>query len=283
MRLQLKDLMRHYQRTNRPLIDSTKSYLLDYENNYEDYDILTLKKYGNLILDTDYDTISNELIKEMDMIISGVIRLNNKKYEKLLEALSQEFSPIENYDRYEDITNTEGTRTDSNTYDVIKHTDTYGAKHEKTTNGQVGITTSYDDTHTDVTIGETSNSVYNKTAGINTEDAVVKDVTDTEVNSQTNSTDTDAYDVTTTTDSHDVDVNTDQYINMHKEDGRTDSMVKGQQVNTTVSHIHGNIGVTTSTSMVLEFASLYDKLNFMNVILLDVVNAITIPMFGGGC
>lgn len=257
--------MKHLMMMDRPLIQITKSYMIDYSNNYDEYDINIRKRYGHLILDTDAESIDAALLAEIDLIIKGVFLLNDKKYDKIVEALAAEFSPIENYDRYEDATITEGQRQDQTSIGEMSTTDTYGQKE---------TTTSYDEMHTDTTIGATSGSITGKVTGFNTSDLATNNRQESESQSQTNSQDTDAYDVTETTEKH---------ADTHVTDARSDSFTKGSQVNTTISHIHGNIGVTQSSDMIRNYVSLYDDINLYEIIFEDVVNAITIPMFGGDC
>lgn len=174
---------------------------------------------------------SSLLLEELDVSTDIFIQLCTASINKLWTLESVNFSPIENYDRYEDIT-------------------TIRSGNENTEFAKDGT-----ETETTTTTGNVINSLKNNQ-------------TETTKNEPTSYT-TNLIDTSTTEYSGDADTNTTFYDNLKniKENTYTNrkdttTHTYNDVKDTHEAHIHGNIGVTTATAMMTEYVDFYSTYNF---------------------
>lgn len=151
-------------------------------------------------------------------------------FTKWVEALSYNFNPIENYDRFEEYT--------------------------KTNTGTVADNGSSSNTGTVTDSGSTSNTGTQQNSGSNTDkvSAFNSDTMRDSTTSTASNTRTDNLASTATN------TRTDN-LSSTANNTRTDNLSEHN-----ISHIHGNIGVTTSSAMVSEYWRTYEELNIYNQI-----------------
>ena len=230
---------------NKSISDTIKllpdSALLDnewcnfYKTNYKSIDSLAYKMYGSYVLDDVENPLktmdTNTLIEELTLNATMFLE-NNKTYlNRLWEIESLNFSPIENYDRYEDI---KDIRSGNETTELSK---TGSESEVSTMNGSV-------------------------------ENAIKNNQKETIKNEPT-SYNTNLIDTSTTEYSGVADTNTTSYNNLTTANeteftGRKDKTTHDYNniTDTHNAHIHGNIGVTTSTAMMTEYINFYTTYNF---------------------
>lgn len=206
-----------------------------YKNNYKNIDSLAYKMYGSYVLEDIENPLktqdTNTLIEELALNATMFLETNKTYLNRLWEIESLNFSPIENYDRYEDI---KDIRTGNEVTTLIK---TGNSKEVNTTNGNV------------------SNAVKNNQKEIN--------------KSEPTSYNTNLIDTVTTEYSGDSDTSTTTYNNLTHAKETTYNNVKDDNTHSYNdvtdshnAHIHGNIGVTTSTAMMSEYINFYTTYNF---------------------
>lgn len=206
-----------------------------YKANYKSIDSLAYKMYGSYVLEDIENPLktqdTNALLEELTLNATMFLESNKTYLNRLWEIESLNFSPIENYDRYEDI---KDIRSGNEVTTLIKT----GTEAEvNTTNGNV------------------SNAVKNNQKEIN--------------KSEPTSYNTNLIDTVTTEYSGDSDTSTTTYNDLtHKKD-TTYNNVKDDNTHSYNdvtdshnAHIHGNIGVTTSTAMMSEYINFYTTYNF---------------------
>lgn len=206
-----------------------------YKDNATIIDNICYRLYGqNVLEDTVDPTLSNDTVTlTSELLFNSNLFINSCKtsLNRLWELESVNFSPIENYDRYEDIstvrsgnetteldkagTEKETSITNGAVENAIKNNQTETIKNEPT-----AYTTNLIDTSTTEYSGnaDTSTTTYNG-------------LTDIKETAYTDRKDTTTHNYNNITDKHEA-------------------------------HIHGNIGVTTATSMMSEFVSFYSTYNF---------------------
>lgn len=206
-----------------------------YKDNATIIDNICYRLYGqNVLEDTVDPTITNDTATlTSELLFNSNLFINSCKssINRLWELESVNFSPIENYDRYEDIstvrsgnetteldkagTEKETSTTNGAVENAIKNNQTEIVKNEPTS-----YTTNLIDTSTTEYIGnaDTSTTTYNG-------------LTDVKETAYTDRKDTTTHNYNNITDKHEA-------------------------------HIHGNIGVTTATAMMSEFVSFYSTYNF---------------------
>ena len=206
-----------------------------YKTNYKNIDSVAYKMYGSYVLEDVENPLktldTTALIEELTLNATMFLETNETYLNRLWEIESLNFSPIENYDRYEDI---KDIRTGNEVTTLIK---TGTSKEVNKTNGNV------------------SNAVKNNQKEIN--------------KSEPTSYNTNLIDTVTTEYSGDSDTSTTTYNNLTHEKDTTYNDVKDDNTHSYNdvtdshnAHIHGNIGVTTSTAMMSEFVSFYTSYNF---------------------
>ena len=206
-----------------------------YKTNYKSIDSLAYKMFGSYVLEDVENPLktldTTTLIEELALNATMFLETNESYLNRLWEIESLNFSPIENYDRYEDI---KDIRSGNEVTTLIKT----GAESEiNTTNGNV------------------SNAVKNNQKEIN--------------KSEPTSYNTNLIDTTTTEYTGESDTSTTTYNDLTHEKATTYNNVKDDNTHSYNdvtdshnAHIHGNIGVTTSTAMMSEFVSFYTSYNF---------------------
>lgn len=205
-----------------------------YKDNATIIDNICYRLYGqNVLEDTADPTITNDTATlTSELLFNSNLFINSCKssINRLWELESVNFSPIENYDRYEDIST---VRSGNETTELDK---AGTEKETSTTNGAV-------------------------------ENAVKNNQTEIVKNEPTSYT-TNLIDTSTTEYSGNADTSTTTYNGLTdvKETAYTDRKdTTTHNYNITdkhEAHIHGNIGVTTATAMMSEFVSFYSTYNF---------------------
>ena len=135
-------------------------------------------------------------------------------WKKVYTALTAEYSPIENTDRYEDITDTTKVKTTDNTTDKRS--------------GRTSVTGS-----DSITFNEGNRSTTESVTGFNAD--TFKNNAKTETNHATDTTEGTNTATTEATNTNDID--------------RTETE---ERTYTHINHTHGNIGVTTNQKMITE-------------------------------
>lgn len=208
-----------------------------YKDNATIIDNICYRLYGqNVLEDTVDPTITNDTATlTSELLFNSNLFINSCKssINRLWELENVNFSPIENYDRYEDIstvrsgnetteldkagTEKETSTTNGAVENAVKNNQTEIVKNEPTS-----YTTNLIDTSTTEYIGnaDTSITTYNG-------------LTDVKETAYTDRKDTTTHNYNNITDKHDA-------------------------------HIHGNIGVTTATAMMTEYVDFYSTYKFWN-------------------
>lgn len=206
-----------------------------YKTNYKSIDSLAYKMYGTYVLEDIENPLKTQdttkLLDELTLNATMFLESTKTYLNRLWEIESLNFSPIENYDRYEEI---KDIRTGNEVTTLIK---TGNSKELNTTNGNV------------------SNAVKNNQKEIN--------------KSEPTSYNTNLIDTVTKEYSGDSDTSTTTYNNLTNEKEITYNNVKDDNTHCYNdvtdkhnAHIHGNIGVTTSTAMMSEYINFYTTYNF---------------------
>ena len=206
-----------------------------YKTNYKSIDSLAYKMFGSYVFDDVENPLKTKdttaLLEELTLNATMFLETNETYLNRLWEIESLNFSPIENYDRYEDI---KDIRSGNETTELSK---TGKESEVSTTNGSV-------------------------------ENAIKNNQKETIKNEPT-SYNTNLIDTSTTEYIGDADTNTTSYNNLSttNESEFTDRKDKTTHdynniTDTHNAHIHGNIGVTTSTAMMSEYINFYTTYNF---------------------
>lgn len=206
-----------------------------YIDNANAIDNIAYRMYGENVLEdvtnpletNNTSLLLEELTDNTDIFLQTATTSINNLWK--LESIN--FSPIENYDRYEDITTTR-------------------SGNENTEFEKAGT-----ETETTTTTGNVINSLKNNQ-------------TETTKNEPTSYT-TNLVDTSTTEYSGEADTNTMSYDNLKntKENSYTNRKDTTTHTYNDIkdkheAHIHGNIGVTTATAMMTEYVDFYSMYNF---------------------
>lgn len=206
-----------------------------YKDNATIIDNICYRLYGQNVLDDTADpTITNDTATlTSELLFNSNLFINSCKssINRLWELESVNFSPIENYDRYEDIST---VRNGNETTELDK---AGTEKETSTTNGAVENTVKNNQTEIvkneptsyATNLIDTSTTEYSGNADTST--TTYNGVTDVKETAYTDRKDTTTHNYNNITDKHEA-------------------------------HIHGNIGVTTATAMMSEFVSFYSTYNF---------------------
>lgn len=223
-----------------------------YTKNHVAIDTMLKTMYGNYVL----PDISSPFETEKYIIVDEQIKLSEQfiiTCEEPLKRLwmleSVEFSPIENYDRYENLAHVKTGSEEVTSTDIADNSDTKadtGTDLNTTIqNGEVDNTNSGGISSEE----NTSDTSYN-TNLVNTVTNETTDTTKTVTEYKQLQTQTSIEKGTTTTLSHKVD------------ETHNESRVYHDVTDAEDNHIHGNIGVTTAVAMMTEYVSFYDSYNF---------------------
>lgn len=208
---------------------------LMYKDNATIIDNICYRLYGQNVLEdtadptitSDTATLTSELLFNSNLFINSCKSSINRLWE--LESVN--FSPIENYDRYEDISTVrsgnETTELDKSGTEKETST-TNGAVENAVKNNQTEIVKNEPTSYTTNLI-DTSTTEYSGNADTST--TTYNGLTDVKETAYTDRKDTTTHNYNNITDKHEA-------------------------------HIHGNIGVTTATAMMSEFVSFYSTYNF---------------------
>ena len=197
---------------------------------------LTLYSYNNLVFDRmkpyiptgiEGDDVINSILlntAELEVLYPNPESFMNfvgvwaksraNAWQRVYSALVAEYSAIENYDRYEDISDT-----------------SHGNSTDNTTDTRQGFTTV--NSSDSITFNEGNRATTESVTGFNSESFANKSKTET----------THATDTTTGTNESKTEAANRNTIGRTAEEDRTNSRT---------SHIHGNIGVTTAQKMITE-------------------------------
>lgn len=206
-----------------------------YIANAKTIDTIAYRMFGYNVLEDVSNPLetnnSSLLLEELDVGTDIFLQSATSAISNLWKLESVNFSPIENYDRYEDIT-------------------TIRSGNENTEFAKDGT-----ETETTTTTGNVINSLKNNQ-------------TETTKNEPTSYT-TNLVDTSTTAYSGDADTNTTSYDNLKntKENSYTNRKDTTTHTYNDITdkhsaHIHGNIGVTTATAMMTEYVDFYSTYKF---------------------
>lgn len=236
---------------------SDKPYWAVYDKNYKAIDALLRNKYSCFVIpevsapsEVGYPIAPDIIFDELTAVSNEMLIALTSSLDRLWELESVTFSPIENYDRYE---NLETTRTGTENETT---TQSGSETNVNTPRGSDTTVTKQNGSINETNGGQRVNSQDTKNTSYNTNEVV--NVTDTNTDTTTHNT---TYDdmVNEATYSAGV-VNS----NVHTYDNVVTQGVKeyGDVKDVAVNHIHGNIGVTTATAMMTEYITFYDTYNF---------------------
>lgn len=234
-----------------------KPYWAVYNNNHKAIDALLRNKYSCFVIpevsapqEVGYPANPDIVFDELTEVSNEMLVALSASLDRLWELESVKFSPVENYDRYENLESTRtgaenetttqnGSETNINTPSGVDTTTTKLTGTVKESNGGTRINSQ-----------DTANTSYNTNEVVN-----VKDTTKDETTHETD------YNNATTEVTYSAGVSN---TNVHSYDSLVTEGVKeyANVKDTAVNHIHGNIGVTTATAMMVEFVSFYDSYNF---------------------
>ena len=190
---------------------------------------------------------------------------NFRTFEKWIEALSLEFNPLYNYDRYEeytdsrskedtrDITDTRNTSNTRNASDIRSHSDlnTKNDSRESISNAET-VTETNSTTNDDTTETKSVSAYDSNTYQPKEQDVLDKDVTtsanDNSITSNQQNESGSASESATGNESGSSSENIEGL-----ESGNTNESGKENELAQHNAHLYGNIGVTTSTQMLEDF------------------------------
>lgn len=206
-----------------------------YKDNATIIDNICYRLYGqNVLEDTADPTITNDTATlTSELLFNSNLFINSCKssINRLWELENVNFSPIENYDRYEDIST---IRSGNETTELDKAgteketSTTNGAVENAVKNNQTEIVKNEPTSYTTNLI-DTSTTEYSGNADTST--TTYNDLTDVKETAYTDRKDTTTHTYNNIKDTHEA-------------------------------HIHGNIGVTTATAMMSEYVDFYSTYNF---------------------
>lgn len=223
-----------------------------YNNNHVAIDGILKTMYGNYVLpaiSSPFETDKYIIVDEQIKISEQFVIACEEPLRRLWMLESVNFNPVENYDRYENLSHvktgseevTGGNSADNSDIKADSGTDV-----ETTTqNGDITNTNSGGIASEENTSDTSYNTNLINTVACNTTDTT-KTVTtynklETKINNEKG---------TTTTYTHKVD------------ERRNETKVYNEVSDVEDNRIHGNIGVTTATAMMTEYVSFYDSYNF---------------------
>lgn len=209
---------------------------------------------------------AEDFIDDFEMWKSGRL----PAFANIYSAISKEYEPLENYDRYEDSTDdlqkNGGSGDTHSGKDTITHSGTDNITHEGTSKQQAGGTDTVRTTGTNTDTGSSQTGVF----GYNSTDTAAPDTTSSatgSTNTDQTVTDTDTRSNTRTDNLAD---NTKYGHVIETDHGESiDTKYEETNKNTHTAHLHGNIGVTTSQEMLEAELKLRNTLFFKKFIIED--------------
>jgi len=223
----------------------------------------------------------------LDITVTGIMERNRYKFDNLYRTIIQEYNPIENYDRMEDTTididgtNTDNTKSDSTTVRTGSEIDTKSGGFSNSKAGTMSETTAFSGSEKHEQTGTTTS--ISQTRAFNSGMTDVSKTTNTTPNgtSDTLSFDSRKNLTETTFNGYKDTTEYNALKNQHSYDSVTDttadtSTVSGvrKDKHVTTSHIHGNIGVTTSAQM-LESERKLSEFDFIDSVYRTVINELS--------
>lgn len=237
--------------------------------------------YPNSVSIFDYGTT-------LDITVTGIMERNRYKFDNLYRTIIQDYNPIENYDRYEDTTldidgsNTDSTKAESKNVRTGSEIDTKSGSLSNSKGGTMIETTAFAGSEKHTQTGTVTST--NQTRAFNS------GMTDVSKNTSTTPNGTDdtlsfADRKNTVETAFNEYKDTTEYNalkNQHSYDSVTDSRSDTNTASgirkdkhTTVSHIHGNIGVTTSAQM-LDSERKLSNFDFIDIVYRTVIGELSI-------
>lgn len=240
-----------------------------YNDNHVAIDNMLKTMYGNYVL----PGVSSPLETEKYIIVDEQIKLSEQfiiTCEEPLKRLwmleSVEFSPIENYDRYENLAHVKTGSEEVTSTDIADNSDTKadtGTDLNTTIqNGEVDNTNSGG-----ISSEENTSDTSYSTNLVNTVTNETTDTTKTVTEYKQLQTQTSIEKGTTTTLSHKVD------------ETHNESRVYHDVTDAEDNHIHGNIGVTTAVAMMDEYQQFYSTYSFWKKFWKMYINLFASPIF----
>lgn len=221
------------------LIDKSALGDSDWEQMYKDnatsIDNICYRLYGqNVLEDTTDPTITNDTtMLTSELLFNSNLFINSCKssLDRLWKLESVNFSPIENYDRYENISivRSGNETTELDKTGIEKETSTTSGAVENAIKNNQTETVKNEPTSYTTNLIDTSTTEYSGNADTST--TSYNDLTDVKETAYTNRKDTTTHNYNNITDNHEA-------------------------------HIHGNIGVTTATAMMTEYIDFYSTYKF---------------------
>lgn len=166
--------------------------------------------------------------KTFSQLFNGFLTMQKEPFTRFYNSISMDFSPIENYDKTSDIT--------TNFVGSEKVTENYGDQKSVTTTGGTQNNT----------IGASTTNSLNSVSPYDSTEFFNKENNVTNTQEQVNTSKSDITD-TLVTNSH------------------SDSTEKAftDRKNIVTEHTHGNIGVTKSTELLIDYQNMQKKMNFI--------------------
>lgn len=287
--MKFKDIYNWLESKNRPLIIPTQ-FTPEVPKWYDDLDFFTIgqNSLDRLYLTVIYtDSISAFDPDLLDITISGILKRNEYRFNNLYRTIIQEYSPIENYDRLEDTTididasNTDNTKADSTTVRTGSEIDIKSGGFSNSKTGTMAETTAFSGSEKHEQTGTVTST--NQTRAFN---SGLTDVSKSTNTTPAGTTDTLSFAdrknvVETIFNGYKDTTDYNSLKNQHSYDSVTDttadtSTVSGvrKDKHVTTSHIHGNIGVTTSAQM-LESERKLSDFDFIDTVYRTVIGELS--------
>lgn len=284
-----KDIYKWLESKSRPLIIPTQ-FTPEVPKWYDDLDFFTI---GQNSLDRFYLTViypdsSSAFDPDLlDLTISGILKRNEYLFNNLYRTIIQEYNPIENYDRIEDTTlnidgtSTDETKLDSKTVRTGSESDTKSGSFSNSKTGTMAETTTFSGSEKHEQTGTVVST--NQTRAFNSGLTDVSKSTSTTPSGTDNTlTFADRKNVVESTFNDYKDMSEYNALkNQHLYDSVTDttadtSIISGvrKDKHVTTSHIHGNIGVTTSAQM-LESERKLSEFDFIDTVYRTVIDELS--------
>lgn len=287
--MKFKDIYNWLETKNRPLIIPTQ-FIPEVPKWYDDLDFFTI---GQKSLDRLYLTViypdSNSAVDPvlLDITISGILKRNEYLFNNLYRTITQDYNPIENYDRIEDTTididgsNTDNTKSDSTTVRVGAETFVKSGGFSNSKTGTMAETTAFSGSEKHEQSGTVTST--NQSRAFN---SGLTDVSKSTSTTPTGTNDTLSFAdrknvVETTFNGYKDTTDYNSLKNQHSYDSVTDTTadittISGSRKDkhVTASRIHGNIGVTTSAQM-LESERKLSEFDFINTVYRTVINELS--------
>lgn len=226
-------------------------------------DFLLISECGNAIVSPMIDLFINEnnkiSVEDLTKISNILYNKYIEKWNRLYNSLIQEYNPLNNYDKTQTIT--EDIIENENGDVDMTYTETESTENTRTPN----LKSTINNTGTGSGNGTTQTKGY----GWNGGDSQPKEDTVTTNNSESNTTQTSNETGTETITSSNSKNNTEKGTKKNNNNTKR----------TFTDNTSGNIGVTTSQQMLESEVELREKYNIINIMINDMKNSLTIPIY----